>query len=197
MFNISTRNEWMEGPVLHPGAAFFPSGLQLSRSKRTMELNGHQPLLTRKVPHVSLPRQSFKKEGKERKHHNLWERSCEGGKAHKKGGGDGKRRKRDRVRQFVHVFAAQTADNETEVDGRPTALLMEQLKWGLTTHWLSHAMASRQLTLETLQPYFNNYHGLNTFSLFFRKKLYCLLGLKAFLKPKNLNADICTWEHGW
>lgn len=35
---------------------------------------------------------------------------------------------------------AQTVDNGTEVDGRPTALLMEQLKCGLTTRWLSHAM---------------------------------------------------------
>lgn len=35
----------------------------------------------------------------------------------------------------------QTVDNETEVDGRPTAPLMEQLKCGLTTRWLSHAMA--------------------------------------------------------
>lgn len=71
----------------------------------------------------------------------MGEKPGKGRKEHKMGGGDGKRRKREKVGQFVHVFAAQTVDNGTEVDGKPTALLMEQLKCGLTARWLSHAMA--------------------------------------------------------
>lgn len=80
------------------------------------------------------------------------EEAGEGRKEHKKGGGDGKRRKGEKVGQFGHVCAAQTVDNGTEVDGRPTALLMEQLKCGLTTRWLSHAMApDTKHALETLK----------------------------------------------
>lgn len=48
------------------------------------------------------------------------------------------REERERLGSLVHVCVAQTVDNGTEVDGRPTALLMEQLKCG---RWLSHAMA--------------------------------------------------------
>lgn len=72
------------------------------------------------------------------------------GKELRMGGGDGKRRKGEKVGQFVHVCTAQTVDNGTEVDGRPTALLMEQLKCGLTACWRSH----------TVTP--NNRHALKT-----------------------------------
>lgn len=48
----------------------------------------------------------------------------------KGGGGDGKRRKGEKVGQFIHVWTAQAVDNGTEADGRPTALLMEQMKCG-------------------------------------------------------------------
>jgi len=64
------------------------------------------------------------------------------GKEHRMGGGHGKRRKREKIGQLVHVCAAQIVDNRTEVDGRPTALLMEQLKCGLTTHWLFQSMTA-------------------------------------------------------
>lgn len=66
-----------------------------------------------------------------------WSRGKKGG-----GGGDGKRRKGEKVGQFIHVCAAQTVDNGTEVDGRPTTPLMEQMKCGLTTCWLSHGTAA-------------------------------------------------------
>lgn len=82
-----------------------------------------------------------------------------GGKSRKKGGGDGKRRKGEKVGQFIHVCAAQTVDNGTEVDGRPTTLLMEQMKCGLTTRWLSHGMApDSRHALETLKQSFNHSH---------------------------------------
>lgn len=68
------------------------------------------------------------------------ERLGKEGREHKMGGGDGKRRKVEKVGQFVHVCTAQTFDNGTEADGRLTALHMEQLKCGLTTHWLSHTL---------------------------------------------------------
>ena len=78
------------------------------------------------------------------------------GKGYKMGGGDGKRRKGEKVGQFVHVCVAQTVDNGTEVDGRPTALLMEQLKFVLTTCWLSRAAAlSNKHAEETLKGSFN------------------------------------------
>lgn len=96
---------------------------------------------TRKVPHVSLPRQSFKGQTEKENTISYGREAVEGKKEPKKGGGDGKRRKGEKVGQFVHVGAAQTVDNGTEVDGRPTALLMEQLKCGLTTRWLPHATA--------------------------------------------------------
>lgn len=93
-------------------------------------------------------------------------------KEHKKGGGDGKRRKGEKVGQFVHVCAAQTVDNGTEVDGRPTALLMEQLKCGLTTRWLSHAMApNNRHALETLNDLSIIVMAL-TLYFFCMKKLY-------------------------
>lgn len=90
-----------------------------------------------KVPHVTLSGQRLKGQSEKEK----GEKPGEGRKEHKMGGGYGKRRKGEKVGQFVHVCAAQTVDNGTEVDCRPTALLMEELKCGLTTRWLSHAMA--------------------------------------------------------
>lgn len=82
-----------------------------------------------------------------------------GGKSRKKEGGDGKRRKGEKVGQFIHVCAAQTVDNGTEVDGRPTTLLMEQMKCGLTTRWLSHGMApDSRHALKTLKQSFNHSH---------------------------------------
>lgn len=90
------------------------------------------------------------------------------------GGGDGKRRKGVKVGQFIHVCAAQTVDNGTEVDGRPTALLMEQLKCGLTTHWLFHVSvsANNSHALETINVF--NTYGSSTFFLGCAKKLYLL-----------------------
>lgn len=96
---------------------------------------GFALLQYQKVPHVSLSRQSFK--GQTEKENTI----SYGRMEQKKGGGDGKRRKGEKVGQFIHVCAAQTVDNGTEVDGRPTTLLMEQMKCGLTTRWLSHGMA--------------------------------------------------------
>lgn len=105
-----------------------------------------------KVPHVSLSRQSFKGQMERENTIRYGRKAGEGRKEHKKGGGDGKRRKGEKVGQFVHVCEAQTVDNGTEVDGRTTALLMEQLKCGLTTRWLSHAMApDNRHALETLK----------------------------------------------
>lgn len=105
-----------------------------------------------KVPHVSLSRQSFKGQTEKENTIRYGREAGEGRKEHKKGGGDGKRRKGEKVGQFVHVCAAQTVDNGTEVDGSPTALLMEQLKCGLATRWLSHAMApDNRHALETLK----------------------------------------------
>lgn len=96
-----------------------------------------------------------------------------GGKSRKKEGGDGKRRKGEKVGQFIHVCAAQTVDNGTEVDGRPTTLLMEQMKCGLTTHWLSHGMApdSRQ-ALETLKQSFNHSHCSNIPPFYLHREIY-------------------------
>lgn len=93
-------------------------------------------------------RQGFK--GQTEKENSMsYEREA-GRKEHKKkGGGDGKRRKGEKVGQFIHVCAAQTVDNGTEVDGRPTTLLMEQMKCGLTTHWLSHGSTQQACCRET------------------------------------------------
>lgn len=93
-----------------------------------------------KVPHVPLLGKSLKGHSVKENAISYGREAGEGRKELKMGGGYGKRRKGE-VGQFVHVCAAQTVDNGTEVDGRPTALLMEQLKCGLTTRWLSHAMA--------------------------------------------------------
>lgn len=83
-----------------------------------------------------------------------WSRGKKGGGG---GGGDGKRRKGEKVGQFIHVCAAQTVDNGTEVDGRPTTPLMEQMKCGLTTCWLSHGMVAYDGdALKTLKLSFNN-----------------------------------------
>lgn len=93
-----------------------------------------------KVPHVTLSGQSLKGQSEKENAISYGREAGEGRKEHKMGGGYGKRRKGEKVGQFVHVCAAQTVDNGTEADCRPTALLMEQLKCGLTTRWLSHAM---------------------------------------------------------
>lgn len=86
-------------------------------------------------------------------------------RAQRKGGGDGKRRKGEKVGQFVHVCAAQTVDNGTEVDGRPTALLMEQMKCGLTARWLFFFFSCcvyRQQAISSVKPSLHNQHGSDT-----------------------------------
>lgn len=90
-------------------------------------------MLTEKVPHVSVSRQSFK--GQTEKENTItygreaWGRKERAQKGRRRWKEKKEReREREKVGQFIHVFAAQTVDNETEVDGRPTALLMEQLK---------------------------------------------------------------------
>lgn len=51
----------------------------------------------------------------------MWERL--GWEWEEEGGVDGKRRKEEKVGQFIHVWAAQAAESGTEVDGRPTILV--------------------------------------------------------------------------
>lgn len=113
----------------------------------------------KKIP-WALSRESWGKEGEE----------------HKTGGGDGKRRKREKGGQFIHVCAAQTVDNGTEVDGRPTALLMEQLKCGLTAHWRSHTTTpENRHALKTLKWSFSDSYRSDTFLYFgWRQKSYWL-----------------------
>lgn len=121
-----------------------------------------------------------------------------GGKSRKKEGGDGKRRKGEKVGQFIHVCAAQTVDNGTEVDGRPTTPLMEQMKCGLTTRWLSHGMApDSRHALETLRQSFNHSHC--SFLPFICIKKFMLTAQakrvsQAFLNTEMFHANILFME---
>lgn len=99
-----------------------------------------------KVPHVNLSGQSFKGQTeKERNTIRVWEGSRGWKERALKWEEEMEREERERrlgsSSTSVPRSAAQTVDNGTEVDGRLTALLMEQLKCGLTTCWLSHAKA--------------------------------------------------------
>lgn len=115
-----------------------------------------------------------------------WSRGKKGG-----GGGDGKRRKGEKVGQFIHVCAAQTVDNGTEVDGRPTAPLMEQMKCGLTTCWLSHGMAAyKGDALKALKLSFSNTSLIWHLSAWWQKD--SVFG--HFWKTKAFHAK-CAWVH--
>lgn len=108
---MTERKVWKrQGPDLHSGAAFFPSGLQLRGSEKERKNNGIEwksatkafvsPLLLQftRIPERSTCQSrspKFRGSDGERKYHKLWERSSakEGRKEHWEGGGDGKRRK--------------------------------------------------------------------------------------------------------
>lgn len=116
---MSERKGWRrQGPDLHSGAAFFPSGLQLSGSQRGKKNNGAEwtsainafppphpsihPIshftpahwTTRKVPHVGVPRQSFFK-GSDRERKMPWAMG-DGGKEHREREEEMEREERER-----------------------------------------------------------------------------------------------------
>lgn len=132
-------SECLEGPDLHSGATFFPSGLRLSELRNngikwTSAMRPVPPPEYQKVPHVGLHTQpKFWGSDWERKYRELREESISGRKEEEM-----EREERRRSSGSLST-SVQTVDDGTEVVGRPTAPRLEQLKCGLTTCWLSHA----------------------------------------------------------
>ena len=73
---------------------------------------GFALLQYQKVPHVSVSCQSFS--GQTERENTISSGREADGIEYKKGGGDGKGRKGEKVGQFIHVGAAQAVDNGTE-----------------------------------------------------------------------------------
>lgn len=151
-------------PLLHTHAHTHPLLIKITESSTCQSF--------------SLSRHSFK--GRTEKENTINDgRETREGNSTKKGGGDGKRRKGEKVGQFIHVWAAQTVDNGTEVDGRPTTA------HGLTTRWLSHAMAPE------CRPCFREKPENLSIYPFFPFLWIVTVERGAFFEPKTFHANTC------